>query len=167
MAVPGRISLLIDSPLSRMLLALRTVPEQARKQAQAYANSEGGKIWTEETRDRAGTRLEQRVLVDSARVGVTARNITLRAGGVGNLSSGTPVSLLANAAEYGMGSGKEIATKSRKGTPYTRRVGASFRAPTRRGYVFNPAVRDAIPRITSVIIQSVRRSLFDALDGKR
>lgn len=162
----GRISLLIDSPLRRMLLSLRTVPAEARKQAQKYANAAAIPIWKEETRDRAGTRLEQRVLVDSARVGVTARNITLRSGGVGKLSSGTPASVVAIAAEYGMGQGKEIATTSRKGTPYKRRAGAAFRAPKRGGYVFNPAVRDAVPRIASVIIQSVRRSLFDALDGK-
>lgn len=166
MAVSGRISLMIDSPLRRMLLALRTVPAEARKQAQQYANGEAQPIWMEETRDRAGTRLEQRVLVDSARVGVTARNITLRSGGVGRLSSGTPVSVLNRPAEFGASPAKAVATHSRKGTAYTRRLGSSFRLPRRGGYVFYPAVRDAVPRITSVIIQSVRRTLFDAFDGK-
>lgn len=166
MAGSGRITLLIDSPFRRMLLHLRTVPAEARKQAQKYANDAARPVWQEETRDRAATRLEQRVLVDSANVGVTARNITLRSGGVGRLSSGTAVSVLNRPAEFGALPSKKISTHSRNGTAYTRRLGSSFRLPRRGGYVFYPAVRDAVPRITSVIIQSVRRTLFDALDGK-
>jgi hypothetical protein len=163
----GRISLLIDSPLRDLLILLRAVPAEARKHAMMHARDEATPIWFEETRGRGETRLEQRVLVNSARVGVTGRNIFLRSGGVGRLSSGTDVSVLASAAEFGASATKQVTSRTRTGTRYTRKLGRSFRPPRRGGYVFYPAVRDASARITSVIIQSCRRALFDALDGKR
>lgn len=161
----GRISLKIDSPLRDMLILLRNVPADAGKQALKHARSAAQPIWQEETRGRAATRLQQRALVDSARVGATGRNVILRSGGVGRLSSGTPVSDLRIAAEFGMSADKRIRT-TRKGTPYTRRVGNAFGGRAPRGKVFYPAVRDASARVTSVIIQTFRRALFDALDGK-
>lgn len=162
----GRISLTVDSPLRDMLLLARAVPADASKQAMKYASSAAEPIWFEELRARGGTRIEQRVLVNSGRVGVTGRNIFLRSGGVGTLSSGTPVSVLKNAAEFGASPTKEI-TVSRKGTTYKRKLGPSFRAPRRGGYVFYESATGATHRVTSVVIQSYRRSLFDALDGRK
>ena len=163
----GRISLLIESPLRDLLLLMRSVPGEADKQARARAQRAAEPVWFEETRGRGDTRIQQRVLVNSARVGVTGRNIFLRSGGVGRLSSGTPVSRIADAAEFGLTPSKLIATRSRKGTPYKRRAGNAFGAPRRGGNVFWPAVKDASARVTSVIIQTYRRTLFDALDGKK
>lgn len=163
----GRISLLIESPLRDLLLLMRSVPGEADKQARKYAQDAAEPVWFEETRARGVTRIQQRVLVNSARVGVTGRNIFLRSGAVGRLSSGTPVSRLANAAEFGIGASKMIDTRSRKGTPYKRRAGSAFGAPRRGGNVFWPSVKDGSARVVSVIIQTYRRTLFDALDGKQ
>lgn len=162
----GRISLLIDSPLRDMLIALRAVPAEARKNVTAYMRKNSEPIWFEETRERATTRLQQRALVNTARVGVATRNIYLRSGGIGKLSSGTAVSTVAFGAEFGANPGKEITQRSRKGKQYKRRLGNVFGAPRRGGNVVYPAARDAIPRIASVAIQSAYRALLDALDGK-
>ena len=166
MAGPLRISLLIDSPLRSMLLAMRTVPAELRKQHAQQTKRAAQPIWTEETRDGAQTRLQQRVLVNTAKVGVTQRNVFLRSGGTGTLRSGTPVSVLASAAEFGMGPGKEITTHSRKGTTYTRRAGTAFPAPRRGGYVVYPAAARSIVRFASLWIQTAVRTLLDAFDGK-
>lgn len=163
----GRISLLIDSPFRDLLLTLRAVPAETRKYVTAYMRSEAEPIWFDETRGRADTRLQQRALVNSARVGVASRNVYLRSGGVGVMSSGAKVSTVAHAAEYGASPAKQVTQRSRKGTTYRRRLGSAFGAPRRGGNVFNPAARDAIVRLTSVVIQSARRALFDGLDGKR
>lgn len=163
----GRISLLIDSPLRDLLIALRAVPAEARKNVIAFTRKNAEPIWFEETRDRAGTRLQQRALVNTARVGVATRNIYLRSGGVGKLSSGTAIPTVAFGAEFGANPDKVITQRSRKGKAYKRRLGNAFGAPRRGGNVVYRAAREAIPRITSVAIQSARRVLFDALDGKR
>lgn len=162
----GRISLKIDSPLRDMLILLNAVPKEAGKQAMKYARTAAQPIWKEETAGRAVNRVQQRVLVDSARVGVTGRNIFLRSGGTGRLSSGTPVADLRVAAEFGMNADAIIGGVSRHGKRYTRRAGSTFAPRAPRGKVFYPAVADASARVASVIIQSFRRALFDALDGK-
>ncbi len=163
----GRISLLIDSPLRDLLISLRAVPAEARKNVTAFTRKNAEPIWVEETRDMAGTRLQQRALVNTARVGVTTRNIYLRSGGVGTMSSGAAVSTVAFGAEFGGNPDKVIAQTSRKGKPYRRRMGNVFGAPRRGGNVVYPAARKSIPRIASVAIQSAYRALLDAFDGRR
>lgn len=163
----GRISLLIDSPLRDMLIALRGVPAEARKHVTAFMRKEAEPIWFEETRDRSATRLQQRALVDTARVGVATRNVYLRSGGVGKLSSGTAVPTVAFGAEFGANPDKQVAQRSKKGKTYKRRLGNAFGAPRRGGNVVYPAARESITRIASVAIQSASRALLDAFDGKK
>lgn len=163
----GRISLLIDSPLRDLLILLRAVPAEARKNITAHTRKNAEPIWFEETRGRAATRLQQRALVNSARVGVATRNIYLRSGAVGKMSSGAAVSTVAFGAEFGGNPEKVITQRSRKGKKYQRRMGNVFGAPRRGGNVVYPAARESIPRIASVAIQSAYRSLLDALDGGR
>lgn len=162
----GRISMLIDSPLRTMLIAMRSAPEDVRKQIAAQTRSAAQPIWSEEVRDGAASRLQQRVLVGSARVGVTQRNVLLRSGGVGSLRSGTPVATLSSAAEFGMSPDKQIKTRSRSGTAYTRRAGNAFPAPRRGGYVVYPAATRSIVRFASLWIQTAVRTLLDKMEGK-
>jgi hypothetical protein len=166
MAGQGRISLLVDSPLRDMLLAARALPAEVRKEINTQTKRAAEPIWFDETRGRASTRLQQRALVNSARVGVTARNVFLRAGSVGKLSSGTPVSVVAKAAEYGANPSKPVMQRSRKGKKYTRRMGNAFGAPRRGGHVFNPAAQDSIPRFASLWVQTAVRTALDALELK-
>lgn len=163
----GRISLNIDSPLRSMLLAVRSVPADVRKQINQHTRRAAEPIWQGEVRERAATRVQQRVLVSTARVGVTDRNVALRSATVGSVRRGVPASRLASAAEFGMNPGKVITSKLKTGKPYKRRAGAAF-PPTRRGgYVIYPAVSDAIPRIASLWVQTAVRTILDAFDGRR
>lgn len=167
MAGAGRISLLIDSPLRDLLIAARSVPAEVRKQVNAFVRKEAEPIWFDEVKGRAVTRLQQRTLVDPARVGVTNRNVFLRTGSVGKLASGTPVKLLSVAAEFGADPGKKIQQRSRKGKTYTRRLGAAFVNVTRGGKAFWPAARAAIPRVGAVVVQTAIRTTLDLLEGKK
>ena len=164
--VAGRISLSIDSPLRTMLIGARSAPAEVQKRIAAHTKSEGEPIWFEELRDGAATRAQQKVLVDSGRVGATQRNVFLRSGGVGTLRSGTPVAALANAEEFGVSPEKKITTRSRAGKTYTRRAGSGFPAPRRGGYVFWPAAGRSIIRIASLWVQTGVRTLLDKLEGK-
>ncbi|MDJ1115386.1 hypothetical protein [Microbacterium dauci] len=162
----GRISLLVDSPLRDMLIAARGLPAEVRKQIGVQTKAAAEPIWFGETRDRAGTRLQQRALVNPARVGVTARNVFLRSGSVGKLASGTPVSAIAKAAEFGADPTKQITQRSRKGNRYSRRLGNAFGIPRRGGNTFHPAARDSIPRFAALWVQTAVRTALDALELK-
>lgn len=158
-----RISLLIDSPLTVLMHAMRGLDADVRREIAAQTKAAAQPIWTEETRARALSRLQSR-LADSARVGVTQQNVFLRAGAVGKLSSGTGISSVAHAIEWGANPDKHVATRSRKGTPYDRRLGSAFGAPRRAGHVAMPAASDSIPRFASLWAQTAIRTVHERVE---
>lgn len=166
MAGIWRISLSIDSPVRSMLLAMRRVPADVRKQIGQQTKRAAQPIWFEETRAGAVTRQQQRVLVNTARVGVTQRNISLRAGQTGSLRSGTSVSRLAVGNEFGMSPAKQITSSTKGGKSYKRAAGPQFPARRPSGYVFHPAAKRSIPRVASLWVQTAVRTIMDAFDGK-
>ena len=158
----GRISLLVDSPLRDLALAYKKVPTELRKQINKQTKSEAEPIWKQETAQQALSRIQHKVLVDSARVGVTNRNVFLRSGAVGKLRDGTPVERLATAAEFGRPSAAPIKSKSKTGKAYTRTTGPLFGPRNRKGNVVYPAARESIPRFASLWIQTTLRTLHEA-----
>ncbi|MFE6733426.1 hypothetical protein [Microbacterium sp. NPDC057650] len=166
MAGIWRISLSIDSPVRSMLIAMRRVPADVRRQIGQQTKRAGQPIWFEELRDGAATRQQQRVLVDPGRVSVTQRNISLRTGQTGSMRNGTPVSRLAVGAEFGMAPAKPIVSKTKGGKAYKRTAGQQFPARRPSGYVFHPAAKRAIPRVASLWVQTAVRTIMDAFDGR-
>ena len=161
MGVQGRISLLIDSPLRSLALAYRTFPAEVRKQINRHTKAEGQPIWKGEVAERAVTRIQHRALVDTAKVGVTNRNVFLRSAATGRLSSGASAADVASAAEFGRPAVAPIATTSRKGKPYKRSTGSLFGDRNRRGKVVFPAASDSIARFASLWIQTTVRTLHE------
>lgn len=164
--MPARISLLVDSPLRDMMIVLRKVPAELRKQIQQQTKAAAQPIWQQELREHADTRLEQLVLVKSGQVSVTQRNVTLISGKRGKLASGTPVIDLVSAVEHGGSPTKEVTQRSRTGRTYTRKMGAVFKPHTRKGHVFGPSADEAIQRLAKLWVQTAMRTLYDALDEK-
>lgn len=167
----GRISLRVDSPLRDLMIASRSVPTEVRRKVNAQVKSTVSPIWQGELRERAATRLQQRALVNSGQVGVTSRNVFLRSGSTGRLSSGTPVKDVSIGAERGIGPNKrqDVRASTRRGRPvkaHTRRIGSRMPPVRRRGYVFQPAVSDSIPRITSLVVQTATKTTLDLLELK-
>lgn len=158
----GSISLLIDSPLPRALQLARSLDKEVRTQIGRHTKAAAQPIWAEETRGQVTTRLQTR-LADSARVGVTTRNVFLRAGGTGKIGT-TPLTRLARAIEHGAHPDKKITTRSRKGTEYTRRMGGGFKLPRSRGYVAYPASSESIPRIASLWVQTTVRTIHETFE---
>jgi hypothetical protein len=160
----GRISLLIDSPLRTLAHAMRGLDAEVRKQIGQQTKRSALPIWEDVLKANAETRLEVRVLVDSARVGVTAQNVFLRAGAVGVLSSGTPVSVLASAVEYGANSETKVDVRGKSGSTFGRRMGSRFKRPRRAGYVVGAAAREAIPRIADLWVQTAVRTVHEMIE---
>ncbi|MDY0827543.1 hypothetical protein SK224_00215 [Microbacterium sp. BG28] len=158
-----RISLLIDSPLSVLMHAMRGLDSAVRREIASRTKGVAEPVWLEELRGRAATRRQSR-LADSGRVGVTQQNVFLRAGLVGKLSSGTPVSAIAKATEFGVNAEKLIDTRSRKGTRYKRRIGPTFGPTRRQGNVAYPAAREVIRRIASLWIQTAYRTTHEEIE---
>lgn len=158
----ARISLLVDSPLRDLAVAYRTIPAELRKRINQHTKAAAAPIWKQETAERATTRIQQKVLVSSAKVGVTNRNVFLRSGGTGKLSNGTPVEKLATSAEFGRPAEAPIHAKSKNGKAYTRRTGSMFGARDRKGKVVFPAANASISRFAALWIQTTVRTLHEA-----
>lgn len=159
----GSISLLIDSPLRDLALALRAVGPEVRSQINSATKSAAQPIWTDETRARGVTKLKDKALVQTARVGVTSRNVLLRSGGL--RFPGRSGDRITGAAEFGGGANKVITSRSSKGKTYTRRLGAAFDVPYRNGSVVYPAAAESIPRFASLWVQTARRSIHEAIES--
>lgn len=160
----GRISLLIDSPLRDLAHAMQGLDTEVRSQIGTHTKNTAQPIWADETKARAATRLQVRALGDTARVGVTVQNVFLRAGAVGQLSSGTPAAVLARAVEFGSPPGRPVSTRSRAGTAYKRRMGTAFGPRVKGGNIVYPAARDAIPRFASLWVQTAIRCIHESIE---
>jgi len=165
----GSISLLVESPLQDLAKALRVVPKDVHAQINRHTKEAANPIWFGETRERAATRVKQRVLVNTARVSVTSRNVILKAGTPapvlhGKKATGRSADAITQAAEFGGGAGKVIVSRTADGTAYRRRFGTPFGPPYRGGSVVYPAARDSVPRFASLWLQTARRTLHEAIE---
>jgi len=159
----GRISLLVSRDLQAIVTVAKGLPREVAAQLRKHTRRVVEPAFREEVTGRAGTRLEQRVLADTARVSVRDNNVVLKSATVGKVH-GTPAAELAGAAEFGMNPNRPIRQRSRKGKVYTRRAGAAFRAPKRGGYVFHPAVSDFIARAAALWAQTVYRTTAEEFE---
>lgn len=158
----GRISLLVDSPLSTLLQAMQGLDGEVRRQIGRQTKAHAQPIWAEETRGQIQTRLQAK-LASSARAGVTTRNVFLRAGTTGKIGQ-VPLSTLAKAIEFGADPKKIIKSTSKRGNPYERRMGSGFSRPRRAGYVAYPAASEAVPRIASLWVQTAIRTINESIE---
>lgn len=159
----GRISLLVSKDLQALVLAARSLPGEVSKQLRAHTRRTVEPAFQEEMRSRVGTRIEARVLLDTARVSVRDDNVILRTATIGKVR-GTPASAIAGAAEFGMNPDAQISTTSRKGTPYKRRIGSVFRQHVRQGHVFFPSVQAFIPRAGALWFQTTYRTVAETFE---
>lgn len=164
MASSGRISVLVSKELQTLYSAVRELPKEVNAQIRKHTRRVIEPVWKEAVRGNVVTRLQTEVLSDTARVSVSDSNVTLKAGGVGTLSSGVPVSQLVFATEYGADPKKQLTQRSSMGTRYSRRLGSAFKLPRSRGYVVNPAARESIPRLVRLQVQTAQRTIHELFE---
>lgn len=161
-----QISVFESAALQGTVLALkgmdRDLAAQIRKATKDVSQAE----WTKDLARHASTTLENKVLVDTARVTVSNQNITLKAGQLKKkLHPGGPArSLLTPSVEWGSAADRNIKSTSSLGKPYTRKQGSTFRARNRKGYVAHQAAAGIIPRIASLWVQTTVRTFHEAIE---
>lgn len=159
----ARISLLVSRDLAVLVQAAISLPREVAAQVRSQTRRVVEPAFQEEMRERVGTRLETRVLLDTARVSVSDSNVTLKTATIGKVG-GVPASTLAGGTEFGASPDRPVSTRSRKGKAYKRRLGPVFRAPRRRGHVFFPAVQAFIPRAGALWFQTAYRAVAETFE---
>lgn len=120
---------------------------QYRKAVKAMAQP----AWQAETRRLARSKQEVKVLSTTSRAVVSNQQVTLTSGSSAKkLSGGGRPRDLARGVEFG------TVAKHRR-----------FKSYQRAGYVVYPAAAKVIPRIASLMTQTVVRTLHEAWEGKR
>ncbi|HWU29825.1 MAG TPA: hypothetical protein VN041_12160 [Microbacterium sp.] len=159
-----RLSLLVSRDFAVLVQAVRSLPAEVSKQYRAAARRVLEPAFKSEMTERAETHLQQRVIVDTARVSIRDDNAILRSATIGKIGDGVPASVLAGGAEFGNDPNRTVVSRSRKGKEYKRRMGGVFRRPQRGGYVFFPAVQAFIPRAGALLWQTAYRTVAETFE---
>lgn len=166
-----RLDVLKSPELLATIYALRSVDKDIQKQVREQTKRVAGPEWRKALAERANTRLEHRVLVDTTVISVSNQNVRVRSASKGRaLSRGLNPKTDYAPVEFGANPKRQTYTrKSKRGGTHkvTRTVGTGFKRPNRKGYVFYPAAREMIPRLASLWVQTTVRTIAEALEGKR
>lgn len=163
MASVGRISVLVSKELMTLVQALDGADAELKKQIGKHTRIVVGPVWKESVLGLVTTRLQTRVLGNTANVGVTAQSVFLRSARTGQLRRGVPASSLAHAVEFGAKREEYRAVRGKNGT-YQRRTKRQFMLPRSRGYVVYPAARSVIPRILALWTHTAYRTIHEVLE---
>lgn len=144
----------------------RRIQAEVRKQTKAMAQPE----FKQQIAQRSVSRLENRVIADTAVVTVSNQNVKLSAAQKGRpLSGGLDPKTNYAPVEFGFNAkGVTYDRKNRKrgGThKVTRVIGTQFQAPRKEG-PFWQSVRNLVPRFARLYVQTTVRTIGDAIDGK-
>ncbi|WP_341935514.1 hypothetical protein MRBLWO14_001166 [Microbacterium sp. LWO14-1.2] len=166
----------LDVRASRELLAAiyairsldRTIAKLNRQQTKRVAGPE----WKKALSERADTRLEHRVIVDTAVVSVSDQNVRIQSAGKGRpLTGGFNPKTDYHATEFGADRDRRTTyrRKSRKGGTHevTRRAATAMKPRNSSGYVFFPAAKEMIPRMARLWVQTTVRTIATAFEGKQ
>lgn len=166
-----RITVFGSRELQAVILALKTLDRDTKKEIRKHTKTMASIEWPKALAENASTKLEHAVLVRTGRVAVSDQNVQLQSARIGRaLTGGLLPKRDAAAVEFGADSQVVPYTAvSSKGKQYTvrRDTRAQLRPRKREGYVVYQAAAGIIPRIASLWIQTVSRTIFDKLEGGR
>jgi hypothetical protein len=152
------------------ILAIRSVPKTLQKMIRRETQRIAAPEWSKALAERAHTRVEQRVLVDTAVARVSNQNVKLMSASKGRpLSGGLDPKTDYAAVEFGADHGKTATySRNRRGNRHevTRHVSRGVPARRKAG-PFYGSVRNMIPRIGALLAQTTVRTIATALEGKQ
>jgi len=146
----------------------KTIAKMTRQETKRIAAPE----WTKALAERADTRLEHRVIVDTSVITVSNQNVRIQSASKGRALSGG----LAPKADYPaveFGADQTRTTTYRRRSPkgkvhtVTRHATHALKPRTAKGYVFFPAAREMIPRLAALWVQTTVRTIATAFEGKQ
>lgn len=166
----------LDVKKSRELLATiyairsldRTIAKMNRQETKRIAAPE----WKKALAERADTRLEHRVIVDTSVVSVSDQNVRIQSASKGRaLSGGLAPKADYPAIEFGADQRRKTTYQRRspKGRPHkvTRHATRGLKPRNGNGYVFFPAAREMVPRLAALWVQTTVRTIATAFEGKQ
>ncbi|WP_156122569.1 hypothetical protein [Microbacterium hominis] len=165
-----RIDVLKSREMLATIYAIRSVDKSIQKQIRQNTQRVAAPEWKKALAERANSRLEHRVLVDTAVTSVSNQNLRMQSAGKGKpLRGGLNPKTQYAPVEFGYNAkGKSYMRRSKKGGkhPVTRVMGTQFKPARRKGYVFYPAAENMVPRMASLFVQTTVRTIAEALEGK-
>lgn len=165
------ISVAVSRELQAVLTAMRQVDKETQARIRRETRDMIGPAWTRAVAEHADTRLEQRVLAQTARVTVSNQNVTLKAATVGRrLSGGLDPKSQWHAVEFGADQDAitPYEATSRKGKRYTvsrRHTSRQLRPRRKGGYVVFNAEAEVVPRLAALWAQTWARALHEAFEA--
>lgn len=159
--------------LQAVIFALRLVDSTFRKVYRREVKRIAEPEFRKALAQHASTRLENRVLVNTAVVRASDQNIRMMSASKGRkLSGGLNPKTDYAAVEFGANRDNKTTYQrtNRSGGgkhKVTRAASRQFRARNRDGYTFYPTVRKFIPRMASLAAQTLVRTLGNATEGKQ
>jgi hypothetical protein len=167
-----RISVLNSDKLQAVILGLRGFDRTMQAQVRRHTREIGQPEWQAAVRGESSSRLETRVLADTARMRVSNQNVMLTSasGGRPLSKNGAKPSQIYAGVEFGAGPKQtRVTATSKRGKryTYTRNTTAQFRPVNRKGYAVYPAAANMIPRFASLWVQTFIRTFHETIEGKR
>lgn len=167
-----RIDVKLSPELQAVIFAMRsldrTIAKIVRREVKKVAEPE----WKKALAERANTRLQQRVLVNTSNISVSNQNVRATSAQKGRpLSGGFEPKYDWHAAEFGADRNRvmEYTRRSRNGGRHKvrRRIGNGLPARKKTGYVVYPAAHEMVPRLGALFFQTVYRAIATATEGKQ
>ncbi|MDL9978849.1 hypothetical protein [Microbacterium candidum] len=165
----------IDAKASRefqaAIFAVRALDKTLQRMIRQHVKAVAAPEWSKALDRRASTALDRKVIAGTATVAVSNQNVKVKAASKGRpLSGGLNPKTDYPGVEFG--AKDDLATyrtRSRKGKSYTVTRHTARQLPRRnpRGRVFYPAAREMIPRIGSLLVQTIVKTIANAIEGKQ
>lgn len=167
-----RIDVRDSTEIRATILAMRTVDRTIQKMVRQQIKTTATPEWKKGLAERADTRLQHRVLVDTAVVTPSNQNLRIQSATKGRpLSGGFEPKYDWHAAEFGVDRNRQITYTRRKvgGKVHkvTRRIGPGLPARKASGHVFYPTAADMTHRFARLVVQTTVRTIGTALEGKQ
>lgn len=162
-----RISVFNSKEAQATIALLKTADREIAKELRRATKDMVGPAWSKAVAEHTSTRLEARVLANTARVAISDQNITLKSATVGRrLAGGLDIKTQYYAVEFGGNRDQRVSyeARSRKGRSFTvtsRHTARQLRPRKSNGYVVYPAATEVIPRIASLHVQTVMRTFAE------
>lgn len=172
----ARLSVKNSRELMTVLLAIRAAPTEIQKairqQIKTFTTPELTSAMAEQLSMSAGFRMQDRVLIKTARVTMSNQNVRLSSATVGRkLKGGMNPKTDYAAAEFGADRQRRstYSATSRKGRTFnvTRHTTRQLPLRNKKGWVFWPAVAELVPRVAAVMVQTTVRVISEAFEGRR
>lgn len=170
------VSALASREIRALLLALKQAEPEIRKETNKQAKLAVTQLWQQEIAEMASLaggknqKARFKLLVKTAKATVGSKGITLTAATIGRpLTGGLQPKSQWHVLEFGGDKRvRSYSATSKRGRSYkvTRDVNAHLDKRNKKGYTFYPAVREALPRIMSLWMQTAVRTLVEVVEKR-